>query len=71
MSKSLANSILALLVITWLAVGCGSGNGGAGSGAAYPVPYSNGHPLPAKAQRPNSWLRCGPTIGSPSTLMGS
>ena len=35
MSKSLANSILALLVITWLAVGCGSGNG-AGSGAAYP-----------------------------------
>ena len=35
MSKSLANSILALLVITWLAVGCGSGNG-AGSSAAYP-----------------------------------
>ena len=27
MSKSLANSILALLVITWLAVGCGSDNG--------------------------------------------
>ena len=36
MSKSLANSILALLVITWLAVGCGSGNGDAGTWAAYP-----------------------------------
>ena len=35
MSKSLANSILALLVITWLAVGCGSDNG-TGSWAAYP-----------------------------------
>ena len=35
MSKSLANSILALLVITWLAVGCGSGNG-TGTWAAYP-----------------------------------
>ena len=30
-----ANSILALLVITWLAVGCGSGNG-TGTWAAYP-----------------------------------
>ena len=35
MSKSLANSILALLVITWLALGCGSDNG-TGSSAAYP-----------------------------------
>ena len=38
MSKSLANSILALLVITWLAVGCGSGNGDATAGVASPVP---------------------------------
>ena len=44
MSKSLANSILALLVVTWLAVGCGSGNG-AGSSAAYPDNYSY-HILP-------------------------
>ena len=35
MSKSLANSILALLVMTWLALGCGSDNG-TGSWAAYP-----------------------------------
>ncbi len=37
MSNSFAARALALLVVTWLAVGCGSGNGGAASEAASPA----------------------------------
>ena len=51
MSKSLANSILALLVVTWLALGCGSGNGGAAVGVASPVPDAT---APSPGQSPTS-----------------
>ncbi len=37
MSKSFAVRALALLVVTWLAVGCGSGNGGTATEAASPA----------------------------------
>ncbi len=37
MSKSFAARALALLVVTWLAVGCGFGNGGAATEAASPA----------------------------------
>ena len=37
MSKSFAARVLALLVVTWLALGCGAGNGGAANEAASPA----------------------------------
>ena len=41
-SNSSAMRVVALLVVTWLAVGCGSGNGGAATGAALPETTATG-----------------------------
>ena len=42
MFRSFAKRALALLVVTWLAIGCGSGNGDATTGTASPEPAAAG-----------------------------
>ena len=45
MYQSFAKSVAALLVVTWLAVGCGSGDGGGASGAATPEGDAQAQPV--------------------------